>query len=159
MARKPAKRAPAKAAASKPAVKKSGRRFNPLAAFAEIFPAYKGATRFQDGGYFSPGGDLLWEDHPASTVEVVTEETTVTVGENGETEQTTVTHTEKVSSAPAGEPRQILTAWLKGEVELKHLQVVNYVKEAFGVVKRTKVEVMAYLVDEVALVPAEQVKV
>lgn len=149
---KPATKAPA------PAKPRSERRFNPLAAFGQIMPPLNGAVYDQDGGYFNANGDLLWEDHPATTVIETSEETVVTVDEKGEAKEETIVVTREVSAAPEGDPKQILTAWLKGEVELKHLEIVNHVKKAFGVVKRTKADVMAYLIDEVALVPAEQVK-
>jgi hypothetical protein len=135
------------------------RKFNPLAAYGEVFPAEKGAVRYQDGGYFNASGDLVWEDHPPTMKTVVTEETVVTVDQKGKTSAKTVRKKAEVQDLEEGDPKLILASWLKGEVELKHLAVVNYVKKGFGKVLRTKDEIVDYLVNEASLVPAELVRI
>lgn len=151
-AKSTAKKADTQAAAAKP----MKRRFNPLAEHGTVSPPERGAVYYQDGGYFTSSGELVFEDHPAS-VAVVTSEVTVVDHETGETKTEIVE--EVVKTADQTDPRLALTAWLKGEVKLNHFAAVGYAKDAFGVVLRKKDELIDYLVNTANLVPAEQVKV
>lgn len=133
------------------------RKFNPLAAFGVVIPPHEGAVHYQDGGYFGPGGDLLFEDHPATPPKEVVVETTVVDSATGES--TTTTTTEQVEVVEPGDPKTILTLWLKGEADVNFQTVRGLVKKGFGVALGTKDEVLTYLVGTANLVPAELVKV
>ena len=132
------------------------RKFNPLAAFGTVTPPERGATHYQDGGYFGPNGDLLFEDRPATPPAKVKSEVTVVDSATSEI-KTEVVETE-VEVVEDGEPRQILAAWLKGEVKLNHGTVRGLVKKAFNQVLATKDEIVTYLVETANLVPAELVR-
>lgn len=151
-AKRTAKKATTKAAEAKP----MKRRFNPLAEHGTVSPPERGAVFYQDGGYFTSSGELVFEDHPASVEVLVSEETTVDA-ETGETKTEIVE--EIVKTADQTDPRLALTAWLKGEIKLNHFAAINYAKDAFGVVLRKKDELIDYLVNTANLVPAELVKV
>jgi hypothetical protein len=151
-AKRTARKATTPAATAKP----SKRRFNPLAEHGTVSPPDRGAVFWQDGGYFTASGELVFEDHPAS-VEVVTSEQTTVDAATGETTTTIVEET--VKTADQTDPRLALAAWLKGEIKLNHFAAINYAKDAFGVVLRKKDELIDYLVNTANLVPAEQVKV
>lgn len=133
------------------------RTFNPLAAYGEVFPPYRGAIRFQDGGYFNASGELVFEDHPGTPPEVVTSEVTVVDADTGETQTTVVV--EEVAKVEKGDPKLILTNWLKGDVVLHHGTVRGLVKDGFGKLIATKDEIVSYLVNEAQLVPPEQVRI
>lgn len=134
------------------------RTFNKLAAFGVVHPPYQGATHYQDGGYFGPDGKLLFEDEAAvrKPPKTVVNETIVTDADGKETKtiETTV-----VPDIEPGDPKVILTGWLKGEIVLKHPEVVKYVKAGFATVLLKKADIIDYLVNTANLVPAELVKV
>lgn len=77
--------------------------------------------------------------------------------------KTTKAKTTKVKTAvpviEPGDPKIILTNWLKGDVVLNHGAVRGYVKAGFGKVLATKDQIIEYLVNEANLVPAEAVNV
>ena len=140
-------------AAPKPAAKT--RRFNPAAAYGTIHPPYKGAVHEQDGGYFGPAGNLLWETHPAtSSKKIVTE---VMVSDGGVVQTETV-ETE-IEDIEPGIPKDILKGWLTGQFELDDTKVRDLVKEGYNQVLVDRDEIIGFLVNTANLVPAEQVKV
>lgn len=135
------------------------RTFNPEAAYGEVFPPERGAIRYQDGGYFRADGSLVWEDHPATPNEVVETEVTVVEVKGKGTKAKTVKVKTEVAVIEPGDPKIILTNWLKGDIVLNHGAVRSYVKKAFGVVLATKDQIIDYLVNTANLVPAEAVNV
>jgi hypothetical protein len=134
------------------------RTFDPLAAYGTVSPPERGAVFYQDGGYFNAGGQLVFEDHPATTKTVEVEETVVEVTD-GQSTSTTKTVTTEVPKIEEGDPKDILTRWLKGELVLNHGAVRGYMKKAYGVVVASKEAIIDYLVNTANLVPAEQVNV
>lgn len=133
------------------------RKFNPLAAHGTVTPPERGAVFYQDGGYFNAAGELLFEDRPATSAKIVESEETVVDSETGET-KTKIIKTE-VPVVDEGEPKDILAAWLKGDVRLNHGAVRGLVKKGYGQVLATRDEIIDYLVNEANLVSAESVKV
>ena len=133
------------------------RKFNPLLAYGIVTPPYNGAVHMQDGGYFAPDGTLLWEDHPATPPKKV-KSTVIEV----DSETNTMTETEvedEVDESAPGDARDILSKWLKGEIDINFQTVRGKVKEAYQVILASKAEVIDYLVNTALLVPAELVKV
>lgn len=135
------------------------RTFNPEAQYGTVFPAERGAIWYQDGGYFRADGSLVWEDHPATPDEVVETEVTVVEVKAGKTKAKTTKVKTAVPVVVPGDPKDILSKWLKGEVVLNHGAVRKYVKEGFGVVLATKDQIIDHLVNTANLVPAEAVNV
>lgn len=132
-----------------------GRTFNPLAAYGTVSPPEQGAVFYQDGGYFRADGSLAFEDHPATAPTIIdTEETVV---EDGEI-KTKVVKT-VVENIEPGDPKDILSKWLKGEIVLQHGTVRKYLKEGFGKSVASKDAIVDYLVNEANLVPAELVNI
>lgn len=134
------------------------RKFNPLAAYGTVSPPERGAVFYQDGGYFTAGGELVFEDHPATTKVVVNEETIVEV-KAGKSKTKTVKTETVVPDEEPGDPKEILANWLTGKVGLNHGTVRKLVKDGFGKVLATKDQIVDYLVNEANLVPAEQVNI
>jgi hypothetical protein len=133
------------------------RKFNPLAEHGTVTPPHNGAVYYQDGAYFNSSGDMVWEDQPPTPKKKKLVETTVVDVENGVNE-TTVTEEEE-DAVPAADPKTQLTAWLRGEVEIKFPTVRALVKNGFGEVVATKADIIDFLVNKANLVPAELVKV
>lgn len=133
------------------------RTFNPLAAYGTVTPPERGAVYYQDGGYFNSEGKLLFEDRPATAPKIIKTEVTVVDSDTGES-KTEIVET-KVEQTEEGDPKEILTGWLKGAVVLNHGAVRGLVKKAFGQVIATKDEIVDYLVNTANLVPAEQVNI
>lgn len=133
------------------------RKFNPLAAYGTITPPDRGAVYYQDGAAFNSSGEVVYEDQPATPPKkVVSEVTTVDAVTHETVTETVVTEVEDIEP---GDPKTILTAWLKGETRLHHAVARKLVKDAYAVILATKDEMVDYLVNTANLVPAELVKV
>lgn len=133
------------------------RKFNPLAEYGHVTPPHNGAVYYQDGAYFNPGGECVFEDRPATPLKKVKHVQTVIDGETHELSETETE--EEVDSLPPADPKIQLTAWLKGEApDLKFPTVRGLVKKAFGEVPETKEDIINFLVKQ-NLVPTELVKV
>jgi hypothetical protein len=133
------------------------RRFNPLAAYGLITPPHKGAVHYQDGGYFAPDGALLWEDRPPTPPTTRIDEITTVDSATGEMKTELVETV--VDALEPGDPKEILSLWLKGEVKLQFGTVRGQLKKGYGKVLATKDDIVGFLVNEVHLVPAELVRV
>lgn len=133
------------------------RRFDRLQAYGTVSPPERGAVFYQDGGYFNSGGELVFEDRPATPDKVVTNEITTVDVSTGKT-KTKVVKT-KVPVVTPGEPKDILKAWLLGDVKLNHLSVRAHVKAGYSKTLVTQDEIITFLVNDANLVPAEAVKV
>ena len=133
----------------------SKRKFNPLASHGKVTPPHNGAVFYQNGGYFNAKHELVFEDGPAPEQETI-EKRVHTTSEDG---SITTETTKVVKEGDDTDPRLALTAWLKGEVEIHHSTARSYVKDLYGEVIPKKDDLIAYLVNEAELVPAELVKV
>lgn len=130
--------------------------------FGSIRPPHNGAVFFQDGCYFDASGAFLFadegvdpnqDDTPETETQIVT-----TVDEDG-----TRTEEEIEVEVPEEEieedPKLVLSEWLCGTREVHHMTTGSLIKKAYGVIKRSQDEKIDFLVNEVQLVPAEDVRI
>ena len=124
--------------------------------YGTVSPPYQGAVFYQDGAYFRADHTLAWEDQPPTPPKIVTSEVIVADSETGEITTDVVTSEE--TQLADGDPKIVLTSWLKGDVQLHFQTVRGLVKKGYGETPQTKTDLVNFLVTA-GLVPAEQVRI
>lgn len=140
--------------ASKPA-----RRWDPTKAYGTITPPLNGAVYDQDGAQFNADGALVHEDRPPTPPAKRTSEVTE-IDADGKS-VTTLVEDEEPPTLEEGDPKDILKNWITGGIQLPFMTVRNLVKKAYSTLPGSgkKEEIVAFLVNDAALVSAESVKV